>query len=193
MKTTFTVAAVVAVACLLAASLAFGQDDGLTLTLVSGTHTNTYTDSGSGMINVPFGTAVGTWSIDSLTIYSQPAIGDSTDDYVYVYGGSLENNSGSAPLVIKATETGFTAFSTANATFDMTLQDYAEVTATSTGQINSTTIGNLAIAAPAGTAATSSTVINNSAVTSPFNMTETVVINGSAGSTEASGPVNAEL
>jgi len=97
------------------------------------------TDGGTGLINVPFDTSVGNWTINSLTAFSQPYVGDATDDYVYIYGGSLSGTD-STPLTITATETGFSAFPTAD-TFDMSLNTLSS--ATETGKINSTVIGTL--------------------------------------------------
>jgi hypothetical protein len=179
----------VAFAGVMAASMvpAYGQ---LTLTLKSGTYTDTYTDGGSGFATIPNQTTINNWYLVGGMAYSKPALGDASDDYVVINLGSVENEGSSSGLTVTATETGFVPFATANGTFDMTLSDYAEVGATSTGLINSSTINSLNIPTPAETATTSSQPVNNSGLTSTFSMTETIVLPASP---EASGSVEGEL
>ncbi len=162
--------------------------DLLTFQAISGTHTNTYTDSGSGLITISFGTTINGWEFLSGSVYSQPYVGDASDDYTVLNLGSIENISSSSPLTLTVTETSFSPFSTTLGTFDMSLSDYAGVNSSLTGFINNTSINTLNTTS--GNAAISSQNINNSGLTSSFSMTETVVLPASP---EASGPVFAEL
>ena len=157
----------------------------LTLTLVAGTHTNISTDVGNtGYISLPFGTVVGNWTINSFSAYSQPFTGDSTDDYVVVNMGS-DASTGSTPLKITATETGFTPFPTANGTFDMVVNNFSGASVNSNGMINSATIGTFTT--PTSSALTTNLPVS-SGLTSTFSMTEQLVVN-----TPSSGPVFGEL
>lgn len=174
-------------ACLVIAGRAQASDI-LTFQAVSGTHTNTYTDGGSGLITISYGTTINNWEFLSGSVSSQPSVGDASDDYIVLNLGSIENNGSSSPLTITVTETSFSPFSTTYGTFDMVLSDYAGVNSSLTGFINSTSINTLNDTS--GNAATWSQNINNGGLTSPFGMTETLVLPASPA---ASGPIFAEL
>jgi ABC-type uncharacterized transport system permease subunit len=95
-KLLITVAASIAV--LICASLASAQD-GLTLTLTSGTHTTTLTDAGSGIISTN-NLTIGNWSPLDVLVTSQPYVGDSTDDYVSLAVTFTENLTSAATHLI---------------------------------------------------------------------------------------------
>ncbi len=165
----------VSIAVVICASLSSAQA-GLTMTMISGIFTNTYTDSGSGLINTGSLT-INNWNLPAgVLVSSQPFLGDANDDYVIINIGSIETTQGVARLQIAATETGFAPFPTANGTLDMVLSNFTAMSGIVTGKINNTQIGTLA---KVNGSAVATLPVNNSGLTSTFSMTETLAFGGS--------------
>jgi hypothetical protein len=162
--------------------------DLLTLSISVGGQTNTYTDSGSGSISIPTDTTIGGWEfLSGNQVTSQPALGDASDDYLYINLGDIENVSGSLPVMITATESSFTAFSSDNGIFNMSLLDNAGANSFSEGYLNGASVNSLN--ETSGETSSSQPIVN-SALTSPFTMKETLVLSASPA---ASGQTSAEL
>ena len=142
--------------------------------------THTFTDSSSpGMISVPYNTVVGNWTIDELSVYTDPILGLTigVTDEVYIFGPSFTASSGhAAALTVTATET-FPAFPTAN-NFILTLNTTVPGVPTETGDVNGSQIDG-----PLTSSATHSTTIPGP--TAQFTLTDTLVLTADGGSLEA--------
>jgi len=160
----------------------------LTLTLISGTVTDTYTAAvndangiGTAYLN-PSSVTINGWSLDSsVTAFCTNPAPNWAEVELNI--GSAEHTSGTAPLTAIATETSVDPFSVATGTLAGAFQNFSETSMTSTSLINS--LPKVSLAVPNFSASTTNVNVS-SGLASPFSMTEEIVV---AGSPAASGPV----